>query len=108
MSRIDLLIEEVRIQRVQDISRDDAIAEGWPGQGKPCMATAPGYAFPWFSRTWDKLNAKPKPVRRNKQIDHYVSYPWDEIRETREHKGKPWFVRGNWWIFAYSFKRIKG
>ena len=58
-SRITLEVKDVRVVRVQDISRDDCLAEGI---GTPCRKF--GYhgeycnCIDWFSNLWDSINAK--------------------------------------------------
>jgi len=36
-----------------------------------------------------------------------LSYPWDDINETREHRGWPWHVRGNPWVWPVEFERME-
>lgn len=50
-SRLWLAVTEVRVQRLQECSEDDAIAEGWPGE--------PGQMWPldWYRDLWDSLHA---------------------------------------------------
>lgn len=52
-SRLTLVVTDVRIQRVQEISVADALAEGWPG----AKAANRQPATRWFSGLWDSLNA---------------------------------------------------
>lgn len=119
-SRIDLLVKEVRCQRLQEISRDDAEAEGIPEYGWQFRDGMTEMELDeWrnrstienFAHLWDSINAKPSPVYKKidgkKVITHYESYPWEEIRETREHRGKEWKVYGNPFVFAYTFKQVK-
>ncbi len=53
-SRLTLQVTDVRVERVQDISREDALAEGVTG------GCGPGYDFALyeFKRLWDSINAK--------------------------------------------------
>lgn len=59
-SRLTLTITDVRVERVQDISEADAIAEGCRpsleyAEGIPCGY---GPAVPEFANLWDTINAK--------------------------------------------------
>jgi hypothetical protein len=108
-SRITLDVTGVRVERLQDITEEDAKAEGlsfdglaWFVPGNP--DTGAPTARECFAQFWDSINAAPKPVYKNKQIVSYVSYPWEDIRETREHRGEPLEVYGNPWVWVISFK----
>lgn len=84
----------LRVQRVQDITDEEARREG-------CADRAD------FHRVWNGCYAKPRPVKgEDGEIDHYESWPWEDIRETRTHKGKPWHVIGNPWVWVIEFQRI--
>jgi hypothetical protein len=65
-SRITLRIVDVRVERLQEISADDAAAEGWPG---PDEANTIRNAYPiaWYSHLWDQINGKHHP---------WASNPW--------------------------------
>lgn len=89
-SRITLEITEIRVQRVQEISEEDAEAEGAarqfrtviPVDGKPVGCKRP-YSMPLsfragFANLWDSINEK---------------------------RGFGW--ESNPWVWAVSFKRIK-
>lgn len=61
-SRLTLRVTEIRVQRVQEIGEEDALAEGFPEtpadlepiQGIPWLS-----AREWFRGLWDDINAKP-------------------------------------------------
>ena len=90
-ARIWLKVTGVRVERVQDITEEDAIAEGCAGVECDCLHTNLGYFgcenclnTGWrispkteFSELWDHLNAK---------------------------RGYPW--ASNPWVFIYCFSRI--
>jgi len=121
--RLWLVNEGTGVEQVQDISKADAIAEGiqWS------KAFPEGYtidasedldgsmvggnyeicsydAIQCFSKLWDSIYANPRPVRIKGVIDHYVSYPWDDIREVSEHRGKLWFIIGNAWLWKLRYR----
>jgi len=113
-AEIWLLVTEVKDpHRIQDISEADARAEGATPQNVPHRNPETGEIrdiglyYPGFMILWNSINAKPKPVKQKNVITHYVSYPWQDIHETRQHRGKPWHVCGNPWVFPYVFVRIE-
>lgn len=66
-SRLTLTVSEVRIQRLQDISEADAIAEGCPVSTVPGTIGHPlcqvgfnemGTPIFWFRKLWNNLNAE--------------------------------------------------
>jgi hypothetical protein len=99
-SRIDLDLLDVRVERVQDISASDA--QGCYSYGPNGEPDDPREDF---RELWDSINAAPRPVKVGGRLDHYVSYPWEAIHETRTHRGLPWLVQGNPWVWALTFKR---
>lgn len=120
-SRITPLVTEVRVQRLQDISEDDAAEEGsgvllcdheyWDGD--------PDQYRKLFRVLWDSINAKPRPcygtVGGKKRIVSYAAFPWSgesfdalypDVRQKGVWRGKPLVVTPNPWVFAISFERV--
>lgn len=60
-SRLNLEITGVRVERLQEISRGDAMSEGCPFQN---MATGPD-PRKWFSKLWEEINGKKHPWESN-------------------------------------------
>jgi hypothetical protein len=116
-SRLTLPVREVRAQRVQDISAEDAVAEGVNPclEGNQCPDGPHGGCCAMYdpkgayADLWNSLHAKPKPVKGpDGKVSHYVSYPWEEVRETRTFRGLPWIVTGNPWVAAYTLTVQRG
>lgn len=63
-SRLTLRVTEVRVERLQDISEDDAEAEGVDPYEYPSGPLAPSHRGAFFE-LWDKLNAQRAPWRSN-------------------------------------------
>lgn len=93
VSRILLQITDVRVQRLQDISEADSVAEGVAYDGG--WDEAPGGGYQDYSKKEEDfgcLTAK----------DSYRTL-WDSINGKR--KGMDW--RSNPWVWAITFKRVK-
>lgn len=62
-SRITLDITGLRVERLQDISGDDVLAEGIP---EPCRSEGhPNDRFQWFRGLWDSINGQKAPWESN-------------------------------------------
>lgn len=92
-ARLFLLVTGIKVKRVQDITDEEARREGCKDRDD-------------FRRVWNDCYSKPQPVKVKGVIDHYESYPWEDIQETRTYRGKPWHVIGNPWAWGIEFERI--
>lgn len=75
-SRLTLEVTGVRVERLQDISEEDARAEGLALEG----LILPGHAAGCFSRLWDSINAKRASWASNPWV-WVVSFRRVEARE---------------------------
>jgi hypothetical protein len=80
-SRITLELTEVRVERLQDISVADAIAEGAPPSHPSIDVISREFGYPDFTRSW------------------YAQQLWEQINGPGSWKANPW-------VWALSFKRI--
>lgn len=81
-SRITLEITGVRVERLQDISQADAIAEGGPQSHPSIDAVSRDYGFPDFSRSW-------------------FGQTWWSIYGEENWQANPW-------VWVIEFKRVEG
>ena len=79
-SRITLEITGVRVERLQDISQKDAIAEGGPPSHPSIDAVSRDYGFPDFSRSW-------------------FGQTWNHIYGKESWQANPW-------VWVIEFKRV--
>jgi hypothetical protein len=93
-SRITLIVTDVRVERLQDISRADAIAEGLVRVPAPSTAVEMGcdYGFDGDSRHGSPVSA-------------YASL-WNSLNAKR--KGGKYAWANNPWCAAYSFRPVLG
>lgn len=56
-SRATFEITEVRVQRLHDITTEDAEAEGWPGPDER-NSIASAYPIAWYAALWDSINGR--------------------------------------------------
>lgn len=107
-SRIWLEITGIRVERVQDITTEDCIAEGYQGQ----RTDAAEKVADWWINLWDSINAKPKKSKHNPYTnareDCYVGYPWEVVRtEKKLQSGLMEYIVGNPFVWPIEFKRIQ-
>lgn len=109
-ARIFLTVKDVRVERVQDITVHNVECEGLHPINNPLIyqdkETALAACQKEFRALWNSIHATPKPVKRGGIIIRYESYPWEDVQETREHRGLPWIVCGNPWVWVIEFERV--
>jgi hypothetical protein len=96
-SRLTLEIASVKVERVQDISEADAIAEGVETDKHGCTFYAPGVLYTDIS---GQQARGIKPFRRAKQAFEDL---WESINRDRE--GCSWYE--NPWVWVIEFRRAE-
>ena len=81
-SRITLEITAVRVERLNSISQEDAIAEGAPPSHRSIDAVSQQYGYPDFSRSW-------------------FGQTWGHIYGAENWNANPW-------VWVIEFKRVEG
>lgn len=86
-SRITLEVTGVRAERVQDITYDDILAEGWNSRTSEPITdgTAGEDARAWYAALWDRINARRGLANQNGDIAwlDWASNPWVWVVEFR-------------------------
>ena len=112
-ARIWLEVTEVRVERVQEITEEDAFAEGivpgycCSGFECGCMGLPVDPPSEDFATLWDSINAKPRPRKDGGAVVGYEAFPWDAshpICSQAEHRGLPLVVYPNPWVWVVTFK----
>jgi len=130
-TRLRLVNEETGIGWLQDITPEDILAEGitrlprldsfsaWSSMDRLEKTYGKDWAYErsdpelcvrlygQFMTLWNSIHADPRPVRIKGVVDHYVSYPWDDVQKISEHRGKPWFIVGNPFVWKLKY-RVRG
>ena len=93
-SRITLEVTDVRVQRLQDISEEDAIAEGIE------------YYKDRMAEGWVSYEPKSNPYHYRYFADPRDGFRtlWDSINSKRDEGKYSW--KSNPWVVAYTFKPI--
>ena len=104
LSRACAVVSEVRAERVQDISEEDAIAEGADAEFEVSVADFvhnkrwdAGKASTYrlgYKHWWKRLNATPRPKNRNPYTGLpeacYVGYPWKTCEQNARWRAGRW------------------
>jgi len=99
-SRITLEITGVRVERLDEISEEDAIAEGMQGVICPCCKDDPDYSTTQYDpQTLAAVDEIPCRACDSNKSKFFTL--WDSIYGESEH------CMGNW-VWVISFKRVEG
>lgn len=91
-SRINLRVTDVRVERIQEITEEDAIAEGVESEVPGCSSVYWNYR----DNLWDGAFPNDHEARCSFQT------LWDSINAKRGH---PW--SSNPWVWVYTFRRLE-
>lgn len=91
-SRISLRVTDVRVERLQDVTEEDAIAEGVESEVPGCSSVYWNY----LDNLWDGAFPNDHEARCSFQT------LWDSLNAKR---GYPW--ASNPWVWVYTFKRLE-
>lgn len=94
--------DDVRVQRLQEISEDDDRAEGCRGARGAVGQMVPGppaTAVEDFERLWDSINGKPSPM-----LDDDSDPVLDDDGRPRKVASRSW--ASNPWVWAITFRRM--
>jgi len=76
-SRLSLRIIDVRVQRLREISEEDACAEGVERFGRiGRLGKKYGMVIVLFADLWDSTNAKPVRIGDSVRLDSWEANPW--------------------------------
>lgn len=101
-ARLVIKLAEIRLERVQDITPQDAIAEGITESEAMEFAD---YGWPHvqaYKKLWDSINGEPREARC-KDFREYVSFPWESDKKLETHKGRPHTIHANPWVWALTY-----
>lgn len=110
-----LEITDIGIERVNNISDEDAINEGVffdEGSGFYFVKNSDimgQSAKDAYRSLWQKINGSAKPVMVKKEITHYICYPWSDefmYKDAYTYRGKPLIQVVNPWVWVIRFKRL--
>lgn len=134
-SRINLGVLAVRVERLQDITEEDAIAEGIERVDElPMLVRWRNYAYEGpnaaqdnlsdavtpepiesYRTLWNSINLPPSPVIKEKKAVAYESYPWSTedfdaahpgVRESGMYRGKPITIVPNPWVWVLNIAHL--
>lgn len=111
-TRTWLRVTDVKVERVQEITEEDAMAEGCPRP--PCYALDTPHRTR-FQYLWNSIYAAPRPRTKNGVVTHYVCWPWSEegftdmygangYRSLTSWEGYQLYVCPNPWVYAATFE----
>jgi len=118
-SRINLEITAIRVEQLQEISEQDAAAEGVESPRTIDVAKS---EIPWrekYRELWNSINLKPSPCygrdeSGKKVIVAYQCFPWslEDFHDaypaaaiSQKYRGKPLTIVPNPWVWVIAFKK---